>query len=349
MTIKAPINDHQCLGAITDRVIAMLDDPMVVELARQFPDTDSLVEWLRGLDQKDDTGDPCDGPKVNECDPAQRFRIFTDTPNCLERTGIYTLFAEIIDPTRERQMVTVDTDAGRHTLPVEDGEPVILDPKYTRNGLRAAVFRAATRNGADRVRLSPEQATDWIACIASEPARRFVHGEARVRAGHRALRRVLKGQSIREHELRDVVFVLALAEREARPFGRQGVAIVEATARAIDQLDLAAGARAGCVGHRHRNAGVELRLGKVAIRPDLRVLSALARVGGRLGYQAGVAALREKIATLGVAAPVLGAVEHELNREGMSLGPLAKPPPMKGTIAAVTPQAIAGRWLARKL
>jgi len=79
------------------------------------------------------------------------------------------------------------------------------------------------------------------------------------------------------------------------------------------------------------------------------VWKAIARVGGRLGYHAGVAALREKVADLGVTAPVLASFEHELNREGLTLGPLATPAPMAGTLAAVTPEAIAGRWLASKI
>ncbi len=216
----------------------------------------------------------------------------------------------------------------------------MLDPAFQRNALRAAVFKAATRNGRTRVAFTPNQAVDWIATIASEPARRFMNGRARVRNGHRCLCAVLDGRPVRPEDARDVVFVLALAEREARMFGTPGRTIVETTARAVDRLDRDA------VGRRNK---VELQLGKLHVRPDMRVLSALARVGGRLGYQAGIAALREKVAGFGVTAPLLSEFEHQLNREGLTLGPLATPPPMWGSLAALTPSAIAGRWIAKKI
>ena len=94
-----------------------------------------------------------------------------------------------------------------------------------------------------------------------------------------------------------------------------------------------------------------IAIASVAHRCSARTatVTALTRVGGRLGYQAGLAALRAKISSLGVTPFVLSTFERELNREGLSLGPLAVPPPMPGTLAAMTPTAIAGNVLARKL
>jgi hypothetical protein len=46
---------------------------------------------------------------------------------------------------------------------------------------------------------------------------------------------------------------------------------------------------------------------------------------------------------------VLNSLEHELNQEGLTLGPLAKPSPMLGSLSAMTPEALAGQWLAAKL
>jgi hypothetical protein len=341
--IIAPLNDRTCLGAITDTMAGLVrdKDPALLALADQHQDIKSLTRWIRSLPQRDDLGEPCDGPKVETCDPPQRLRIAPADPNCFERAAIFVGVAELIDPGAERQLATVDTPAGRHTLPIENGEPVVLDPAFQRNALRAAVFKLATRNGSARVALTPNHAVDWIASIAMDPARRFKDGEARVRNGHRALCSVLAGRPVAPRDTRDVVFVLALAEREARMFGRPGRCIVETTARAVDRLD-----RDAVFGRRN---AVELRLGKVRVRPNTKLLSALARVGGRIGYKAGIAALREKVAALGVVAPMLYAFESELNREGLSLGPMAQPPPMRGTLAALTPPAIAGRWLARKL
>jgi hypothetical protein len=46
---------------------------------------------------------------------------------------------------------------------------------------------------------------------------------------------------------------------------------------------------------------------------------------------------------------VLNTLERELQREGLSLGPLARPPAVLGSLSAMTPEALAGRYLATKL
>jgi hypothetical protein len=52
---------------------------------------------------------------------------------------------------------------------------------------------------------------------------------------------------------------------------------------------------------------------------------------------------------MGIGGPFLESIEDELKREGLSLGPLAKPSPLIGSLASLTPQALAGRWLAQKI
>jgi hypothetical protein len=52
---------------------------------------------------------------------------------------------------------------------------------------------------------------------------------------------------------------------------------------------------------------------------------------------------------LGVTPPVLGAVERERDKDGISLGRRATPPPILGSLSAMTPEALAGRWLAGKI
>ena len=76
---------------------------------------------------------------------------------------------------------------------------------------------------------------------------------------------------------------------------------------------------------------------------------ALARIGGRLAGNVGLEALKVKLATMGITPPVLNTVERELNQEGLSLGRLATPSPILGSLSAMTPEALAGRWLATKL
>ncbi len=215
----------------------------------------------------------------------------------------------------------------------------------------------AARNAAPRpLALTPAEAVDWIAGLAMEPAARFPDGAGRVSQGHRAMRGVLVLRPIVVADVRDVAFVLALAEREARLWGPTGLRIVHSTAQAIDQLDRIAaerwlaerGADAGATGA--RNAGpFELRIGNTTVSPNVPLLTSLAKVGGRLAGNIGLEALKVKLATMGVTPPVLNTLEQELNREGLSLGPLAAPPPMLGSLGALTPEALAGRWLAGKL
>jgi len=418
-----PHNDRQCLDAIMGEIATRLEsgDPELGALAAQLPDLDAVVAYIQALPQVDDTGSPCDGPKVEACRPAQRLRLPTDTPNCVERSALYLALAELVDPTRLRRLATVNTPNGMHTFPTEDGAPVILDPIQSRNALRAGLFRigrnalgdgadVATRRlrlerlmGTDEtkgvrgdlararkskatgyttwvhgepideaiakyeralalyherldelprnanacraiVALTPAEAVDWIAELAAEPGSRFVHGSRRVHNGHRAMRAVLDGRPLCVADVRDVAFVLALADREARLWGASGQRIVRTCAQAIDRLDQAA-ARKWLDARAPRN----LRVGRYQVRPNMPLIGALGRVGARLGGNVVTQAIRVKLATMGVTPMVLGPIEQELNREGLSLGPLAAPPPMLGSLAALTPDAIAGRWLASKI
>ena len=348
--IGTPHNDRDCLGPLTERIMELVaeDEPSIVDTAGRFSNLDELAAWIRTLPQRDDEGLPCDGPKIDECRPPQRFRIDALDPNCVERAGKLIAVGEKIDPSRLYRLATTDTPNGLHTFPTVDGSPVVLDPKQSRNALRAGLFREC-RNAAP-VQLTPTQAVDWIADLANEPATRFRHGPERVRCGHRAMRGVLVLQPICIADIKDVAFALALAEREARMFGPQGIAIVHSTAHAIDRLDRIAADRWLAAQSGARNGGpFSLNIGGMTLSPDLNVLGSLARVGGRIAGNVGLEALKLKLATMGITPPVLGSLEQELNQEGLTLGPLAKPSPMLGSLGAMTPEALAGRWLAGKL
>lgn len=82
--IAAPMNDHACLGPTTDLIVAELDarNPTILDLAARFDDTDDLAAWFRTLPQRDDDGDPADGPKVAACRPPQRLDFTNPSPNC---------------------------------------------------------------------------------------------------------------------------------------------------------------------------------------------------------------------------------------------------------------------------
>jgi len=350
--IGKPHNDHECLGAVTDAVIERVEarDPALVSLAEQFHNTDDLAAWFRTLPQRDDEGAPGDGPKVAACRPPQRLRFDAPDPNCLERSATFSGAAELIDPQAVYRLATVETPNGLHTYPTRDGEPVILDPRQSRNALRAGLYHACRNASAGPVALTPTQAVDWIAELAMEPAERLPHGPRRVDNGHRATRAVLIGRPLCIADVKDVALMLALAEREARLWGAMGPRIVHTTAHAIDRLDRLAADRWLAERSAPRNAGpFSFRVGGHTIGPDVPLIGALAKVGGRLAGNVGLEALKIKLAMMGITPPVLNTVERELKREGLSLGPLASPPAILGSLSAMTPEALAGRWIADKL
>ena len=213
---------------------------------------------------------------------------------------------------------------------------------------------ASMRNGADPVVLTPTQAIDWIAELAMVRADRVVGGIRRIENGHRAMRGVLVLRPICIADVRDVALVLALAEREARGYGLGELKIVHSTARAIDAIDQLAAQRvtapATTTTTTRNNPLAMMALSAFANNKELQqMLAPLMRVVGRVGAGIGLEAAKLKLASVGVSPPVITALEKELNREGLSLGPLATPSPMVGSLDAMTPQALAGRWLAQKL
>jgi len=347
------LEDDVCLGAITEEVVRWVRDrdPEILALARQHADTESLIHDLRSREHLPDTGDPSESPKIDACHPVQRLRKNAPAMNCVEVSATYLAAAEHIDPRPVRRLATANTPNGLHTFPVEDGEPVVLDPYQSRNALAAALFRqAATMRNATTLARTPEQTVSWIAEIAEEPACRYRDGVRRVRNAQRAVRALFVGEPLCLGDAKDIAFMLALAEREARLWGTHGPRLVETAARAIDKLDQGAAEqwKAKTAPCGARNAP-ELRIGGYTLRPDIALLGALGRIGGRLGMQVGIEALRLKLAALGATPAILATMERELNREGRTLGSLAKPPPMVGTLDALTPEALAGRWLAGKL
>lgn len=145
--IIAPLNDLTCLGPVTEFVRRMQAErgAELAALAAQFPTTRELARWIRRKPQVDDNGNPDEEPKVYACRPPQRLRVFWEAPNCFERTVEYVLLAELIDAAPKRTMATVNTRFGRHTLPIENNQAVVLDPVMTRNELEGALFQLDRR------------------------------------------------------------------------------------------------------------------------------------------------------------------------------------------------------------
>src|SRR5690606_23789961 len=104
--IGRPHNDRSCLDAISAEVKARVEreEPALLEVAAEQGTTEDLVGWIRSLPQRDDTGEPADGPKVRACRPPQRLRIPAADPNCVERAALYLAVAELLDPEPVRRL-----------------------------------------------------------------------------------------------------------------------------------------------------------------------------------------------------------------------------------------------------
>ena len=314
--IAIPFNDLTCLGSITEAVAELVknQDPAIVEIAAKHPNTASLAAWIRTLPQRDDDGDPSDGPKAEACEPPQRLRIPAPDPNCVERSALYLAVAELIDPEPNRQLATLDTPIGMHTFPIEDGAPVILDPRVPRNCLSCGV--AMTAPGP--VVVDARDAIEWSARLAEDGAGKVRNGASRVRRARNAVMRLVDaGELPAPSEVDAMGWMFALAEQAARRYGARALSMVRTTAHAIAEvLD-------EVLATTQRNLALEI--GGIRLEPTPFV-SALASVAGHVGLDIGAAALRSKLDALGIGGDLVGLVEEELNREGLTLGVFAHPP-----------------------
>jgi hypothetical protein len=314
--IALPFNDWACLGSISQVVDQMVTDrdPLLVELAHKHPTTESLVAYLRSLPQRDDLGDPSDGPRVDACTPSQRVRIGAPDPNCVERAALLIGVEELRDPSHSYQLATVDTEIGMHTFPLIDGRPVVLDPRVTAECLDCGVTLATP----GPVAVSPRNAIAWTADLAAAGAAPLRNGPSAVYRARNAIRRLVDhGATPALAEIDAMGLMFALAERAAQRYGARALAIVRTTARAIaDVLD-------GVLAQSSRNLAFQIG--------DLKFntpgwLDHTASALGRIGLDVGSLALRAKLATMGVTPDMIGLVEGNLNQEGISLGALAHPP-----------------------
>ncbi|MFT3695822.1 MAG: hypothetical protein QM831_21985 [Kofleriaceae bacterium] len=200
---------------------------------------------------------------------------------------------------------------------------------------------ACTRNlGGTPLVFTPTQAIDWIADLARTWTEALPRMQPHINRGHRAMRAVVLLLPIDLVDVQAIALVLALAAREARSLGLPAVKVVHSTARAIDQL---------AQNIRNANPFASLAVGLLNDKDVQSWLGAVTRVGAHILGGAGVEVVKSQLAGLGVTQPVMSALEKDLNSEGLSLGALSKPSPMPGSLDAMTPQALAGRWIAQKL
>jgi len=315
--IGLPFNDYRCLGSITELVAELVGngDPVLTELATKHATTEGLANWIRDLPQRDDDGAPGDGPKVKSCDPPQRLRLPAPDPNCVERAALYLGVAELIDPKPARQLATLDTPVGMHTFPIEHGVPVILDPRVPASCLDCGLAAAHE----EPVAVEARDAIEWTAQLAEAGAAPMRNGPNRVRRARNAIVRLVdEGVAPADAGTTEAIaWMLALAERVARKYGPRALAIVRTTAQAVAQLADDALARV------QRNVALDL----FGLRVDpANLLSGLGQIAARVGVDVGATVIRSKLGALGIGSEVIGELEQEFNREGLTLGPLASSP-----------------------
>ena len=315
--IGHPVNDQRCMGAISEVIRELVDqnDPYIMQIASEHPTTESLAAWIRSLPQRDDLGDPQDGPKVDECSPVQRLRLPAQDPNCVERAALYIAAAEMIDPLPERQLMTIDTAVGLHTFPMEGGEPVLLDPRVTRNCVEGGLALFA----AGPIPISPRDAVELTAQFAALGVDQVRNGPSQVKQGKEAMMRLVqdgKAPSTTK-EVDAMALLLALAEHVARRYGSRALVLVRSTARAIADLSEE-------VLHR-TTRNLSLKIGGYRLRPTPWA-EALARVAVGTGANVGLTALQAKLVSMGVPPSLLEDAELHLRAEGFDLRRLASTP-----------------------
>lgn len=318
--ILPPQNDVVCLGQITAHVRRLVETraAAIVALARRLGSIAAAIRYIRSLPQRDDLGAPNDGPKVQACSPWQRLRLPAWDPNCVERAALYLALAELLDPGPRRWLDTIRTEAGLlHTLPIEDGRAVVLDPLVGQNEAQAAVDLSA--GGTPPT--TPQASAAWISQLADEPARLVVGGTRAVRNARAGLQAMVEGEPLPRSLVDDVALALALAEREARRWGPAGIAVVDRVTRR-----LAAPCADSASPMAIRNA-IHLAVGRYRLRPDVsRALRAVARTLVEVAPDVAVPAAQAALASMGVPPALLLPIERALNREGLSLGPLVQSP-----------------------
>jgi hypothetical protein len=352
--IGTPHNDRECLGYVMNVVEQMVleRDPTLVELARQLGTIEAVVAFIRALPQRNDESDLLDGPKVARCLPPQRLRIPAPDPNCFERSALYLALAELIDPTPLRQLATSMTPQGPHTVPMEDGLVVNLNPEIPNNAIESGLS-GDIRNAAP---MTLSESVEWSTSIAEEPAAAWPGGERRVRNARESLRAMQTGSVLTGDTMADVAFTLALAAREATRWGAAGREVVRATMRALCVLQEQLVDRTTLAPLLPEEPAIPARPGaqRNGLDPAIsKGLRSLVRSAGRIGERTvdkygdtALAAAGLYLAGVGFTPAMLLLVEKELREEGMTLGALAKPAPKAGTVAAVTPVGRAARAMA---
>jgi hypothetical protein len=310
-------------------------DPALLELASKYRTIPEVIAYIQSLPQRDDLGNPDDGPRLYQCDPDQRLRAGVTLlgtpdepaprpmPNCFERALLFVQLCELIAPENTYQLATVQTKAGMHTFPLVNGKAIVLDPDVTQECLDCGL--ALSSPGP--VGISARNAVSWVVDMATQDIEHLRNGPTQLYLGKNALRRLIDdGQVPARREIDALGFLFALAERAAHRYGERAVGIVRTVARAIaDVLDAVLDRR-----NAHFNIG-GLKFNTPSWLDDS------ADALGHVGLDVGSAVLRKKLDAWDLAglvglpggtAGILGLLESGLQEKGRTLGSFARPPEM---------------------
>jgi hypothetical protein len=259
----------------------------------------------------------------------------------------------LLDPWPVRRLATLDFDWGRHTFPIEEGEPIVLNPRVTEEDLMPAVpgrkrriakgpalptepapvipVTAGTAGAADAIGAPPaslpsgtpvaidvNEAVEFTSQLARVGAQAVRNGPSRAYVARNAIRNLIDhGKPPADPDTVDAMgWFFATAERVAQGYGTRALTIVRTTARAISDLvdDILAG--------RQRNLSFEI--GGTSFQIPSWVTSAGSLLG-KVGLDLGAAYVAPQLTALGITGQMVDLVEQELNAEGLTLGPIAKP------------------------
>ncbi len=237
MPLLPSLNDREFYDKLYAKVLEFMATEQARKLAAQLRDDDDVMELIRTLPQRDDLGDPDDGPRILG-EISQRLRLPTLDPNCVERLALFLAIMLLIDPERDLSAATMMLDNGLHSFPVEfsDGfaRPVVLDPMTTppRNTMVATVYELRNASPAAKGHVA-----QWFTEVARNACIEDGADDCYDTAMSALRHSLLTGQPIDQPE--DLACVLSLTERDAALFGNPGRTAYRRVHRSLRNLAVA--------------------------------------------------------------------------------------------------------------
>ena len=236
MPLLDPLNDEGCLRKLHQSVSEYMQTEQARALAAQFSTVDEVIEFIRHLEQRDDLGDPRDGPRL-ACDVTQRLRLPALDPNCFERLALFLALALLIDPSLELTSATMMLDEGLHSFPLmlDGGIPHVIDlsPQLMipHNAMNATAYQLRNASPLAESALAP-----WFADLAWNACTQ--HGaEECYHVAMQAIREsLLTGRPLRNASAIDCV--LGLAYDDAQLFGAKGRTAFDRVEKSLRNLSL---------------------------------------------------------------------------------------------------------------